>query len=1082
MEADADGKRKARLERMRKWQAEKQKKAQAQVAAPAVAVPASGFVRKAGARSSLGKARGAAGVFGTDAVPVKPRIRMWSLEDDGDEVVASAPAGNDDVDPLDEYMSTIAAEAPVATSSPGLALRPDQALVITRDELSAGSANGAAGSGMRPAGRLAAEEAEGSDRPGHVEGAEHLPGNKRARDAGARTEPGPDSDAGIGENEAKRRPAAAIASDLEDEAFHRAFIRAMRGQEANGASAPAAVEAAGMRTAKAEQPFYSDDNGEGDDVFGFQASGDEGGDEEDVRPGGADVTLGTARKKELPPVDHDAMHYEPFRRDFYMEAPDLKSMKDEEVAALRKELEVQVHGKRCPKPISRWTQTGLSDTVLKVLQRWGYTKPFAIQAQALPAIMAGRDLIGVAKTGSGKTLAYVLPMLRHVLDQRPLDDGEGPIALVMVPTRELAAQVYKEAQRFAKPAGARLACIYGGLAVKQQIDSLKRGAEVVVCTPGRMIDMLTANNGRVTNLARVTFVVLDEADRMFDLGFEPQMKRILGNVRPDRQTVLFSATFPPSVEGLARKILKRPVQVIVGGVSVVADTIEQHVEVVTKDAKFGRLTQLLNEHLRKGQVIVFVDTHDRADTLFKDLASGRYPALSLHGRMDQSDRDSVIADFKTGARPLLVATSIAARGLDVRDLKCVINYDVPTHYEDYVHRVGRTGRAGRQGVAYTLLCPDEERAAPELVKALELANQPVRGPHAPGRPADSPPGSALPHCARAAGTGRPRRHGRGLRGPWWTPGQAHRHLHGQEGHEVRPGLPGRGGAPRASGGRVPVGAGPGCVELTRALPFPAGAEKSPACHGRGRRELQRGRAAVCSARAPCARGNGLDLPPGHGDGERAGPWGGRRRLVDGRHAQVCRGESCPRHGPGHRGQWRRRVYSGACAPRPQEMAPGGGGDQRLPQGGALQGHQQGGALLHHRVLPRRHHHQGRLHGPGEKAAPWRAQALPPHRGGRGEPARGGQARDQAHPRGDNSLRRARRKDVRGRSVHRLRRSAHRDGLRPGTALEGASQDHSPRLRGCRPGAPRPRAEKGERTVVRASGALQWSAMKRAQKD
>jgi len=261
--------------------------------------------------------------------------------------------------------------------------------------------------------------------------------------------------------------------------------------------------------------------------------------------------------------------------------------------------------------------------------------------------------------------------------------------------------------------------------VKQQIDALKRGAEIVVCTPGRMIDMLTANSGRVTNLRRVTFVVLDEADRMFDLGFEPQIKRILGNVRPDRQVALFSATFPRAIDVLARDLLRKPVQVIVGGVSVVSSSITQHVEVVAQERKFERLCSVLNQHLSRGQALVFVDRHDSADDLFQKLNMARYPTLSLHGRMDQMDRDSVISDFKQGVAPVLVATSVAARGLDVKDLVVVINYDVPSHYEDYVHRVGRTGRAGRTGDAYTFLTPAEEKSAPDLVRALELAKHEV---------------------------------------------------------------------------------------------------------------------------------------------------------------------------------------------------------------------------------------------------------------------------------------------------------------------------------------------------------------------
>lgn len=186
-----------------------------------------------------------------------------------------------------------------------------------------------------------------------------------------------------------------------------------------------------------------------------------------------------------------------------------------------------------------------------MLTKHGYERPFAIQMQALPAIMAGRDVIGVAKTGSGKTLAFLLPMLRHVLDQPPLEEGEGPIALIMAPARELAVQIHSEAKKFTKILGLRVTAVYGGASVADQIADLKRGAHVVVCTPGRMIDILCMNAGRVVSLQRVTYVVLDEADRMFDMGFEPQVKMIMQNVRPGRQTVMFSATFPQNVETCA---------------------------------------------------------------------------------------------------------------------------------------------------------------------------------------------------------------------------------------------------------------------------------------------------------------------------------------------------------------------------------------------------------------------------------------------------------------------------------------------------------------------------------------------------
>ncbi|KAH3873458.1 hypothetical protein DPMN_036693 [Dreissena polymorpha] len=231
--------------------------------------------------------------------------------------------------------------------------------------------------------------------------------------------------------------------------------------------------------------------------------------------------------------------------------------------------------------------------------------------------------------------------------------------------------------------------------------------------------------GRVTNLRRCTYVVLDEADRMFDMGFEPQVNRIIDNIRPDRQTVMFSATFPRQMEALARKILTKPIEIQVGGRSVVCKDVEQHVVVLEEEQKFFKLLELLGQYQEQGGVIVFVDKQENADDLMKDLMKHAYPCMSLHGGIDQYDRGSIIQDFKNGDVRLLVATSIAARGLDVKHLMLVVNYDCPNHYEDYVHRCGRTGRAGNKGTAFTFITPEQVRYAGDIIKALETAESSV---------------------------------------------------------------------------------------------------------------------------------------------------------------------------------------------------------------------------------------------------------------------------------------------------------------------------------------------------------------------
>lgn len=272
----------------------------------------------------------------------------------------------------------------------------------------------------------------------------------------------------------------------------------------------------------------------------------------------------------------------------------------------------------------------------------------------------------------------------------------------------------------------RSTAIYGGAAVAEQIADLKRGAHVVVATPGRMIDVLTMQGGKILSLARVTYVVMDESDRMFDMGFAPQIQAILSAVRPDRQTVLFSATFPKAVEALARKALKYPLEVLVGGRSVASDNVTQYAEVVEEEDKFYRLLQLLGENVEgTKKVIVFLDTQLRTDALFEQVLKSGYSTLSLHGGMEQEDRDSSISDFKRKDGPnVLVATGVAGRGLDVQSCCCVINFSAPNHLEAYVHQVGRTGRAKARGKAYTFVnSTDEAKFAPIVVRALSEAGQ-----------------------------------------------------------------------------------------------------------------------------------------------------------------------------------------------------------------------------------------------------------------------------------------------------------------------------------------------------------------------
>ncbi|KAK8125537.1 uncharacterized protein PG998_001296 [Apiospora kogelbergensis] len=453
-------------------------------------------------------------------------------------------------------------------------------------------------------------------------------------------------------------------------------------------------------------------------------------DKKDDAPDAFLATVARARKKkDIPTIDYTKLNLDPIRKNFWVEPAELSEMTEAELVDLRLELDgIKVSGKEVPKPVQKWSQCALSRKTLDIVHELGFDKPTPIQMQAFPAIMSGRDVIGMAKTGSGKTLAFLLPMFRHIKDQAPLKENDGPIGLIMTPTRELATQIHRDCKPFLKSMNLRAVCAYGGAPIKDHIAELKRGAEIVVCTPGRMIDLLAANQGRVTNLKRVTYVVLDEADRMFDMGFEPQVMKILQSVRPDRQNILFSATMPRIMDSLAKKILKDPIEINVGGKSTVAPEITQIVEVRNEENKFIRLLELLGELYDKdddARSLIFVERQEKADKLLKELMQKGYPCMSIHGGKDQVDRDSTISDFKNGVIPILIATSVAARGLDVKQLKLVVNYDAPNHLEDYVHRAGRTGRAGNKGTAVTFVTEDQENCAGPIARALDQSGQPV---------------------------------------------------------------------------------------------------------------------------------------------------------------------------------------------------------------------------------------------------------------------------------------------------------------------------------------------------------------------
>eukprot|EP00124_Ichthyophonus_hoferi_P002723 Ihof_evm7s198 gene=Ihof_evmTU7s198 len=447
-------------------------------------------------------------------------------------------------------------------------------------------------------------------------------------------------------------------------------------------------------------------------------------DDEEVLYDSDDNPIVNTDKREilpLPDIDHSAIDYLPFEKDFYIEHEDIKRLTDEQVRDLQLKFQMKVSGYCPPRPCLSFAHFGFDEALMALIRKMEFTQPTPIQAQGIACALAGRDVIGIAKTGSGKTAAYLWPMMVHIMDQPELEPEDGPIGLVCAPTRELAQQIYTEARRYGKAYGLRIAAVYGGDSKWDQTKALRDGAEIVVATPGRLIDMVKT---KAVKMDRITFLVLDEADRMFDMGFEPQVKSIVNNTRPDRQTLLFSATFKKKVERLARSALTDPVRIVIGDVGEANQDVTQHVEIFRdiKD-KWPWLVDRLVQFTSAGSVLIFVGRKDNCTELAKNLGNANFEVGCLHGNVDQSGRNEIINNFKKKKMPILVATDVAARGLDIPSIRTVINYDMSRDIDTHTHRIGRTGRAGMKGEAYTLITEKDERFASELVRSMEGANQ-----------------------------------------------------------------------------------------------------------------------------------------------------------------------------------------------------------------------------------------------------------------------------------------------------------------------------------------------------------------------
>ena len=353
-----------------------------------------------------------------------------------------------------------------------------------------------------------------------------------------------------------------------------------------------------------------------------------------------------------------------------------------------------------------FTDLGLMPELLRAVEDSGYTNPTPIQQQAIPLALKGRDLIGLAQTGTGKTAGFTLPII-----QRLLEEGHGHVpagahrvrVLVLTPTRELCVQVEESFRKYGKHTTLRVAPIYGGVGVEPQTKQLRQGVDVIVATPGRLLDHMERQNVVFDDLE---VLVLDEADRMLDMGFAPQLNKIVADVPRFRQTLLFSATMPPEVEALARKYLRKPIVVQVGRRSSAASTVTHAVYPVPRDRKTALLAELLKKE-GMDSVLIFSRTKLGADKIVRHLEAKGISATAMHADKSQGERTRALEDFKSGKVRVLIATDIAQRGLDVSGISHVINYDVPQQAEDYVHRIGRTGRAASTGDAFTFMAPDE---------------------------------------------------------------------------------------------------------------------------------------------------------------------------------------------------------------------------------------------------------------------------------------------------------------------------------------------------------------------------------------
>ncbi|XBW35827.1 hypothetical protein QEN19_001400 [Hanseniaspora menglaensis] len=397
-------------------------------------------------------------------------------------------------------------------------------------------------------------------------------------------------------------------------------------------------------------------------------------------------------------------------------------------------IESEATGNNVPEQITSFTTPPINELLMENIKLARFTKPTPVQKHSIPIIAAKRDLMACAQTGSGKTGGFLFPVLSECFDNGPQPTPKPtsaysrpvyPTALILAPTRELVSQIYDEANKFCYRSWVRPCVVYGGAPAEQQISNMKRGCDLLVAAPGRLIDMVERG---VVKLSNVKYLVLDEADRMLDMGFEPQIRKIVeesdmpGSV--ERQTLMFSATFPTEIQQLAHDFLNDYIFCTIGRVGSTSENITQSVIMVDEDSKGNALVDTFQQHSDE-MTLVFVQTKRLADGLTNFLIASGYSATAIHGDRSQAERERALSAFRKGKAKILVATSVAARGLDIPNVKLVINYDLPPDIDDYVHRIGRTGRAGNTGTAISFFSSENHKLAADLVALLEEAKQEV---------------------------------------------------------------------------------------------------------------------------------------------------------------------------------------------------------------------------------------------------------------------------------------------------------------------------------------------------------------------